>query len=123
MKSAVFAVLLALAPVLGISQASAERTGKCRSSLTEVVLAQPGTAVAAVSNPEKNLFGQAIAAFKAKRYDVANLKFQTLVNTYPNSEYAPTAKLFLRDPRIANCGRGLVFGSGCNGGNRGEPTH
>src|SRR6267143_1740865 len=45
-----------------------------------------------------------ISALEHHRYDVANLTVQTLVNTYPDSEYAKRAERLLEDPRIAPCG-------------------
>jgi len=65
--------------------------------------------------PEKVLFEKAMAAWQAKRYTVANLTFQTLLNTYPNSEYARKARLALEDPRIAGCGQPWSPPE-CNGG-------
>ena len=41
--------------------------------------------------------------------------FQTLLNTYPNSEYARKARLALEDPRIAGCGQPWSPPE-CNGG-------
>ena len=54
--------------------------------------------------PDKVLFDRAMSATERHRYDVANLTIQTLVNTYPDSEYAKKAKGVLEDPRIAACG-------------------
>jgi outer membrane protein assembly factor BamD (BamD/ComL family) len=53
---------------------------------------------------DKALFEKAMSAVQQKRYAVANLTLQTLVNTYPDSEYADRAKLILQDERIARCG-------------------
>lgn len=71
----------------------------------------------------KLLFERAMAAFEAKRFDVANLAFQTLVNTHPDSEYARKAKLALEDPRIANCGQSWNASPACDGRNRGDTAH
>jgi hypothetical protein len=38
------------------------------------------------------------------RLDVARMTLQTLVNTYPDSEYAAEAKRVLNDPRLQGCG-------------------
>jgi len=54
--------------------------------------------------PDEALFDHAMSAVEQKRFSVANLSLQTLVNTYPNSEYASKAKSVLQDPRIAECG-------------------
>jgi len=53
--------------------------------------------------PEKVLFDRALSAAEHHRYDVTNLTLQTLVNTYPDSEYAKRAERLLEDPRIAPC--------------------
>jgi len=53
--------------------------------------------------PDEALFERAMSAVEQKRFSVANLSLQTLVNTYPNSEYASKAKLVLEDPQIAEC--------------------
>ena len=50
------------------------------------------------------LFERATTAVKEERFTVANLALQTLVATYPDSEYADRAKRMLTDPRIARCG-------------------
>jgi outer membrane protein assembly factor BamD (BamD/ComL family) len=54
-------------------------------------------------NPDKVLYERAMAAFEQNRFDVARMTFKTLVNTYPNSEWAQQAKLRLKDPRLAKC--------------------
>lgn len=47
--------------------------------------------------PDKQLFDKAMAAMKKGRYDVARLDLQTLLNTYPESEYQMRAKLAVGD--------------------------
>ena len=54
--------------------------------------------------PDKVLFDRAISAAEHHRFDVANLTLQTLVNTYPDSEYAVRAERLLENPPIAQCG-------------------
>jgi hypothetical protein len=54
--------------------------------------------------PPKVLFDQAMSAAERHHYDVANMTLQTLVNTYPDSEYAKRAERVLEGPRIAPCG-------------------
>jgi hypothetical protein len=39
-----------------------------------------------------------------KHFAVARMTLETLVNTYPTSEYADKARLALEDPQIAGCG-------------------
>jgi outer membrane protein assembly factor BamD len=47
--------------------------------------------------PDKILFDKAMHALKKGRYDVARLDLQTLLNTYPETEYAMRAKLAIGD--------------------------
>ncbi len=49
------------------------------------------------SQPDKVLFDKAMIALKKGRYDVARLTLQTLLNTYPDSEYRMRAKLAVGD--------------------------
>jgi hypothetical protein len=46
-------------------------------------------------------------AVHKKRFTIANLTLQTLVNTYPDSQFADRAKLMLQDPQIARCSVGF----------------
>jgi outer membrane protein assembly factor BamD len=43
--------------------------------------------------PDKVLFDHAMEAMKDRKYDVARITLQTLINTYPDSEYVARAKL------------------------------
>jgi outer membrane protein assembly factor BamD len=47
--------------------------------------------------PDKVLFDRAEDAIKHGKYDVARLSLQTLINTYPDSEYIARAKLAIGD--------------------------
>ncbi len=47
--------------------------------------------------PDKELFDKAMKALKQGKYDVARLDLQTLLNTYPESEYQMRAKLAVGD--------------------------
>jgi outer membrane protein assembly factor BamD len=47
--------------------------------------------------PDKELFDKAMKALKKGKYDVARLDLQTLLNTYPDTEYAMRAKLAIGD--------------------------
>ncbi|MGA8728759.1 MAG: outer membrane protein assembly factor BamD [Terracidiphilus sp.] len=49
------------------------------------------------SQPDKVLFDKAMLSLKKGRYDVARLTLQTLLNTYPDSEYRMRAKLAVGD--------------------------
>src|ERR1700690_1234168 len=56
---------------------------------------QAGTGTSA--EPDKVLFERAADDIKHSRYDVARLTLQTLINTYPDSEYLAKAKLEIAD--------------------------
>lgn len=47
--------------------------------------------------PDKVLFDRGMDALQHRQYDVARLTFQTLINTYPDSEYVARAKLGVAD--------------------------
>src|SRR3954447_17973074 len=47
--------------------------------------------------PDKVLFDRAMEALRKNRYDVARVTLQTLINTYPDSEYVARAKLAIGD--------------------------
>ncbi|HEX3437689.1 MAG TPA: outer membrane protein assembly factor BamD [Pseudacidobacterium sp.] len=47
--------------------------------------------------PDKELFDKAMKAMNKGKYDVARLDLQTLLNTYPDTEYAMRAKLAVGD--------------------------
>src|SRR5579859_988595 len=66
-------------------------------------------------HPDEVLFERATYEVEQKHFEVARVTLQTLVNTYPDSEYADKARVALRDPRIAHCeGRLDLFSSECN---------
>src|SRR5487761_1140352 len=47
--------------------------------------------------PDKELFDRAMIAMKKGKFDIARLDLQTLLNTYPDSEYQMRAKLAIGD--------------------------
>ena len=47
--------------------------------------------------PDKELYDKAMVALKKGKYDIARLDLQTLLNTYPDTEYAMRAKLSVAD--------------------------
>jgi outer membrane protein assembly factor BamD len=49
------------------------------------------------AEPDKILYDRSVEDIKNKRFDVARLTLQTLLNTYPDSEYLPEAKLAIAD--------------------------
>jgi len=54
--------------------------------------------------PDKVLFDRAMDAMKHNRFDVSRLTLQTLINTYPDSEYVARAKLAIADSWYAEGG-------------------
>jgi outer membrane protein assembly factor BamD len=54
--------------------------------------------------PDKVLFDRAMDALKHNHYDVARITLQTLINTYPDSEYVARAKLGVGDSWYAEGG-------------------
>jgi outer membrane protein assembly factor BamD len=58
----------------------------------------------ASKQPDKVLFDKAMDAMKHNRFDVARLTLQTLINTYPDSEFVARAKLAVGDSWYAEGG-------------------
>src|SRR6202163_3485388 len=54
--------------------------------------------------PDKALFDRAMDAMKHNRFDVARITLQTMINTYPDSEYIARAKLAVADSWYAEGG-------------------
>lgn len=54
--------------------------------------------------PDKVLFDRAMEAMKRGKFDVARLTLQTMINTYPDSEYVARAKLAVGDSWYAEGG-------------------
>src|ERR1700694_3098804 len=54
--------------------------------------------------PDKVLFDRAMDAMKHNRFDVARMTLQTLINTYPDSEFIARAKLAEGDSWYAEGG-------------------
>ena len=54
--------------------------------------------------PDKVLYDRAMDAMKHNKYDVARLSLQTLIKTYPDSEYIARAKLAIGDSWYAEGG-------------------
>ena len=83
---AVLALLLAL-------------TAACTNKKATNPLANLGS-----KQPDKVLFDKAMDAMRRNRFDVARLTLQTLINTYPDSEYVARAKLAVGDSWYAEGG-------------------
>jgi len=60
----------------------------------------PGGEVTSKDHP-KLLYEKAVSAVEQGRFDVSNLTLQTLVNTYPDSEYASKARELLEISNLA----------------------
>ena len=67
-----------------------------RHKKNEDLSANPLANVAS-KQPDKELYDKAMLAMKKGRFDVARLDLQTLLNTYPDSEYRMRAKLSVGD--------------------------
>lgn len=58
----------------------------------------------ASKQPDKVLFDRAMDALRHNRFDVSRMTLQTLINTYPDSEYVARAKLAVADSWYAEGG-------------------
>ena len=74
-------------------------TAACTNKKVNNPLANVGS-----KQPDKVLFDRAMDAMKHNRFDVARLTLQTLINTYPDSEYIARAKLSVADSWYAEGG-------------------
>ena len=88
------AVALAVAVLAGISAGAAVK--KSAHKKKEDLSANPLAGVNS-KQPDKELFDKAMLAMKKGRFDVARLDLQTMLNTYPESEYRMRAKLAVGD--------------------------
>ena len=64
----------------------------------------PGT----TADPDKVLYDRSLDDIKHGRYDVGRLNLQTLINTYPDSEYLAKAKLAIADSYYKEGGPGSL---------------
>jgi outer membrane protein assembly factor BamD len=78
----------------GVTAYAREKTPKHKKK--EDLAANPLGNVAS-KQPDKELYDKAMIALKKGRFDVARLDLQTLLNTYPDSEYRMRAKLSVGD--------------------------
>jgi outer membrane protein assembly factor BamD len=85
----VFALSLALLP--------ADAATKPPKKKKNTDLSANPLANVASKQPDKELFDKAMIAMKKGRFDVSRLDLQTMLNTYPNSEYLMRAKLAVGD--------------------------
>jgi outer membrane protein assembly factor BamD len=85
-------------PVIGLA-ATLALTTACTNKKVSNPLAQVDS-----KQPDKVLFDRGMDAMKHNRFDVARLDMQTLINTYPDSEFIARAKLALADSWYAEGG-------------------
>src|SRR6201997_3552218 len=88
------AAALAVVFMAGVSALAKERPPKKKKN--QDLTANPLANVKS-KQPDKELFDKAMNALKKGRYDVARLDLQTMLNTYPDSEYRMRAKLAVGD--------------------------
>src|SRR6202051_4354689 len=74
-------------------------TSACTNKKSKNPLANVGS-----KQPDKVLFDKAMDAMKHNRFDVARITLQTLINTYPDSEFIARAKLSVADSWYAEGG-------------------
>src|SRR6201981_395829 len=74
-------------------------TSACTNKKSANPLANIGS-----KQPDKVLFDKAMDPLRHNRFDVARLTLQTLINTYPDSEYIARAKLAVGDSWYAEGG-------------------
>jgi len=74
-------------------------TSACTNKRVNNPLANLGS-----KQPDKVLFDRAMDAMKHNRFDVARMVLQTLINTYPDSEFVARAKLGVADSWYAEGG-------------------
>jgi outer membrane protein assembly factor BamD len=78
----------------GVAAGAKEKKPKHKKNLD--LSANPLANVAS-KQPDKELFDKSMLALKKGRFDVARLDLQTMLNTYPDSEYRMRAKLAVGD--------------------------
>lgn len=79
--------LAALAAVIVLAGCAGQKTAT----------AKPDTNKTESAEADKVLYERALNDLKHNRFDTARLSFQTLINTYPDSEYLAKAKLSIAD--------------------------
>jgi outer membrane protein assembly factor BamD len=90
----VVAIALATLVFAGVSAQAREKKPKHKKN--QDLSANPLANVNS-KQPDKELFDKAMLALKKGRFDVARLDLQTMLNTYPDSEYRMRAKLAVGD--------------------------
>jgi TolA-binding protein len=96
----------ALAVLLMTSASALAREKKPKKKKDQDLSANPLANVNS-KQPDKELFDKAMSALKKGRFDVARLDLQTMLNTYPDSEYRMRAKLAVGDTWFKEGGTAL----------------
>jgi outer membrane protein assembly factor BamD len=86
-------------PVIALLGALLAFSAACTNKKVNNPLANVGS-----KQPDKVLFDRAMDAMKHNRFDVARMTLQTLINTYPDSEFVARAKLAVGDSWYAEGG-------------------
>jgi outer membrane protein assembly factor BamD len=94
LSRSIAALALASLVLAGITAQAREKKPKHKKS--QDLSANPLANVNS-KQPDKVLFDKAMIALKKGRFDVARLDLQTMLNTYPDSEYRMRAKLAVGD--------------------------
>lgn len=92
MRRTLLVVLTAFALVAALP-ASAQHSKKTKKQSNKEAAQDTGSA----SAPDKLLYDRAMRDIKKGRHEVGRLTLQTLINTYPDSEYLAKAKLAIAD--------------------------
>ena len=90
------APLLALGLCVALVPAASHAIGPKKKKKQVDLSANPMANVAS-KQPDKELYDKAMLALKKGKFDVARLDLQTMLNTYPDSEYSMRAKLAVGD--------------------------
>jgi outer membrane protein assembly factor BamD len=92
------ALALAVFVLAGIlAGPSAHATDRLKKKKKQTDLSANPLAAVDSKQPDKELFDKAMVAMKKGRFDVARLDLQTMLNTYPESEFRMRAKLAVGD--------------------------
>jgi outer membrane protein assembly factor BamD len=86
-------------PLIAVLGTLLAMTAACTNKKSVNPLADLGS-----KQPDKVLFDKAMDAMRHNRFDVARLQLQTLINTYPDSEFVARAKLAVGDSWYAEGG-------------------
>ncbi len=74
---------LALLMISAVTMAAADQQGRKSSQ--------------SAAQPDKALYERGAADIQKKRFEVGRMSLQTLINTYPSSEYLPKAQLAIAE--------------------------